>query len=227
MKAIDFERIPDDRNEPTKPYTFCICGGGALGHVLAGVIGAQGYDVRMLTGHPDAWQSEITVEDLAGSRCTDGCTRSPTVRNAPPQVRPTSCFVVRAGPSDTPRTAADRPCLKPGTRVGSIVSSTGFFIAGEAHLRDGLSAFRVFSACRSSPASENTAAARSCSDTKAASTWLSRMHARRRNAFRCSKASCAHPYRRCTTSSKPCSPTATRSCIRHVSTASFRSGGPA
>ena len=27
---------------------------------------------------------EITVEDLAGSRCTDGCTRSPTVRNAPP-----------------------------------------------------------------------------------------------------------------------------------------------
>ena len=90
MKAIDFERIPDDRNEPTKPYTFCICGGGALGHVLAGVIGAQGYDVRMLTGHPDAWQSEITVEDCRQPRARDGCTRSPTVRNAP-QVRPTSC----------------------------------------------------------------------------------------------------------------------------------------
>ncbi|WP_304973891.1 NAD/NADP octopine/nopaline dehydrogenase family protein, partial [uncultured Alistipes sp.] len=127
MKAIDFERIPDDRNEPTKPYTFCICGGGALGHVLAGVIGAQGYDVRMLTGHPDAWQSEITVEDLAGSRCTG---RLHTISDRAECTAGAADIVLLCVPGHLIRRELLRiaPCLKPGTRVGSIVSSTGFFI---------------------------------------------------------------------------------------------------
>ena len=51
--------------------------------------------------------------------------------------------VVRAGPSDTPRTAADRPLSETRHTGRQHRFEHGILHHGEAHLRDGLSAFRV------------------------------------------------------------------------------------
>lgn len=43
--------------------TICICGGGSLGHVIAGWLSAKGKaKVNILTGRPDSWGSTISVE---------------------------------------------------------------------------------------------------------------------------------------------------------------------
>ena len=46
---------------------ICICGGGSLGHVCAGVLSEQpGVEVGILSGHPSKWGSSISVTDLEG-----------------------------------------------------------------------------------------------------------------------------------------------------------------
>ena len=44
----------------------CICGGGNLGHVTAGYLSSkEGFDVNILTRHPERWSGslEITLPD--------------------------------------------------------------------------------------------------------------------------------------------------------------------
>ena len=42
----------------------CICGGGSLGHVCAGVMASQSdVELNILSGHPECWQHTITVTD--------------------------------------------------------------------------------------------------------------------------------------------------------------------
>ena len=46
---------------------ICICGGGSLGHVCAGVLASQkNVELNILSGHPDLWQHTITVTDGEG-----------------------------------------------------------------------------------------------------------------------------------------------------------------
>lgn len=46
---------------------ICICGGGSLGHVCAGVLASRNdVELNILSGHPERWQSYITVTDGAG-----------------------------------------------------------------------------------------------------------------------------------------------------------------
>ena len=41
---------------------ICICGGGSLGHVIAGYLSANGKaTVSILTNHPTAWQNKIEI----------------------------------------------------------------------------------------------------------------------------------------------------------------------
>ena len=41
---------------------ICICGGGNLGHVVAGYLAAQGHcEVDLLTRHPERWKGELLV----------------------------------------------------------------------------------------------------------------------------------------------------------------------
>ena len=43
---------------------ICICGGGSLGHVCAGVMASQkDVQLNILSGHPERWQKIITVTD--------------------------------------------------------------------------------------------------------------------------------------------------------------------
>ena len=46
--------------------TICICGGGGLGSVIAGIAASGGYRVNILTRRPEKWGDEMTVIDPAG-----------------------------------------------------------------------------------------------------------------------------------------------------------------
>lgn len=45
---------------------ICICGGGGLGHVCAGIFVSQGHSVNIFTGHPQNWSEKILVKDKFG-----------------------------------------------------------------------------------------------------------------------------------------------------------------
>lgn len=47
---------------------ICICGGGSLGIVCAGVFASQGHCVNILTGHPTRWSNRISVFDIYGKK---------------------------------------------------------------------------------------------------------------------------------------------------------------
>lgn len=41
---------------------ICICGGGNLGHVMAGFLAAHSFcEVSILSGHPDKWSNELEL----------------------------------------------------------------------------------------------------------------------------------------------------------------------
>lgn len=109
---------------------ICICGGGSLGHVCAGVFASDPQNsVRILSGHPDSWGDMIEVNDLDGrvyqgpieivsseaSKCLEGC--DIVLLCLPGYMIKKTIIQIK----DYVKEAA----------VGSIVSSTGFFF--EAH----------------------------------------------------------------------------------------------
>lgn len=106
--------------------TICICGGGNLGLVCAGVFASQGYSVRLLTGHPETWSHEIEVYDNDGN-CFRG--KLERIASDAAEVIPESDLVLLCLPGYLiERTLRDiAPFLDENTIVGSIVSSTGFF----------------------------------------------------------------------------------------------------
>lgn len=106
--------------------TICICGGGNLGLVCAGVFASQGYNVRLLTGHPERWSHNIDVFDNDG-RCFSG--KLERISSSAEDVIPESDIVLLCLPGYLiERTLRDiAPYLGESTPVGSIVSSTGFF----------------------------------------------------------------------------------------------------
>lgn len=107
--------------------SFCICGGGNLGHVIAGVLSARGdCEVSLLTRRPDQWRHRLTV------RTPDGHALTGTIKcisDCPEVVIPAADIVLLCLPGYSIRETLLRikPFLAPGTAVGSIVSSTGFF----------------------------------------------------------------------------------------------------
>ncbi len=106
---------------------ICICGGGSLGHTVAGFIAAQNnYNVSVLTSRPEKWEktlriytpdNEVLIADLSN------------VSNAAAVVIPTADVVLLCVPGfgieDVLRQI--KPYLNESQYVGSIVSSTGFF----------------------------------------------------------------------------------------------------
>lgn len=110
--------------------TVCICGGGSLGIVCAGVFASRGVKVNILTGHAENWSREVVVEDLQGRRYEG---RLNFVSGIPQEVVGTADIVLLCVPGYLiEKTLSDiRSYLKPAAIVGSIVASTGFFF--EAH----------------------------------------------------------------------------------------------
>ena len=104
----------------------CICGGGNLGHVIAGYVAAkQDYEVCLLTRRPHLW-SDLVIEKPDGSE-----TRSQLslVTDDPQQAVGDAGLVLLCLPGYSIRDVLlqIKDYLRPQTAVGSVVSSTGFF----------------------------------------------------------------------------------------------------
>src|SRR5690625_273182 len=112
----------------------CICGGGSLGHVIAGVLSSKGIQVNLLTGHPDDWGQKITVylPDHNGSMTGSLNKISSEASEVIPGVD--YVFICLPGFLIPDYLKKIAPHLDSNTMVGSVVSSNGFFWMAESIL---------------------------------------------------------------------------------------------
>lgn len=107
--------------------TITICGGGSLGHVVAGWLSARNHAiVNILTGRPEKWQSDIVV-DTPDEIILHG--KISKISNKAEDVIPESDVVLLCLPGYmiANQLEAIKPFLKASAYVGSVFSSTGFF----------------------------------------------------------------------------------------------------
>lgn len=105
----------------------CICGGGNLGHVVAGFIAAQNqHEVTVLTRQPEQWNDKIIVETPSGKELVGHLYG---VYNQPENATCDADIVLLCLPGFSIREVLlqIKDHLKPSAAVGSVVSSTGFF----------------------------------------------------------------------------------------------------
>lgn len=105
---------------------ICICGGGNLGSVCAGVFLHQGHKVNLLTGHPAQWNPEIKVKDV-NNNFYEGFMS--LISDDASRVIPDSDLVLLCVPGYLIERYLRmiKPYIKVDTIIGSIVASTGFF----------------------------------------------------------------------------------------------------
>ena len=105
----------------------CICGGGNLGHVVAGFLAAHGdCEVSLLTRHPERWQQQLEITTPEGEVLKG---KLKTISSNPAEVVSNADIVLLCLPGFSIREVLQQiaPALTQGTAVGSIVCSTGFF----------------------------------------------------------------------------------------------------
>lgn len=105
----------------------CICGGGNLGHVIAGYLASQQHcEVDLLTRHPERWSQELVVHTPEG---IDLHGTLHGVSSDPDHVVSGADIVLLCLPGFSIGSVLQQigHSLSPHTLVGSIVSSTGFF----------------------------------------------------------------------------------------------------
>lgn len=104
-----------------------ICGGGALGHVIAGWLSARNHAiVNMLTNHPEQWNHEIVV-DTPNGEVLKG--KLAITSSNPQDIIPSADIVLLCLPGFLIKKELEaiQPYLSSKTYVGSVFSSTGFF----------------------------------------------------------------------------------------------------
>ena len=104
----------------------CICGGGCLGHVCAGVMASQkDVELNILSGHPENWQNTIMVTDLNGKQYVAKIKR---VSSKPEEVIVGQDIILFCLPGYLiEKTLRDIKPYIGNAVVGTVVSSTGFF----------------------------------------------------------------------------------------------------
>lgn len=109
--------------------TICICGGGSLGSVIAGIAASGGYRVNILTRRPEKWGDEMTVIDPDGKIFAGHLNK---VSDKAGEVIPESdiIFFCLPGTALYDELLKIKPHLSASAIVGSVFSSTGFFITG-------------------------------------------------------------------------------------------------
>ena len=105
---------------------ICICGGGSLGHVCAGIMSSnKDIELNVLSGHPDQWQKTITVIDENGKRFVG---RINKVSSNPKDVVSNQDIILLCLPGYLiEKTLRDIKQFIGNAVVGTVVSSTGFF----------------------------------------------------------------------------------------------------
>ncbi len=106
----------------------CICGGGSLGHVCAGVLSSQPeVEVNIYTQHPERWSQDIKITDLQGNVFYGHIA---AVSDRPEEVMAGSDIIFLCLPGFAIEETLERIKEFVGEAVvGSIVCSTGFFFA--------------------------------------------------------------------------------------------------
>lgn len=107
--------------------TITICGGGSLGHVVAGWLSARNHTVvNVLTGRPEKWQHEIIVDTPDGQILKGHVAK---ISRKAEDVIPEADVVILCLPGYViaKQLEAIKPVLRSSTFVGSVFSSTGFF----------------------------------------------------------------------------------------------------
>ena len=104
---------------------ICICGGGNLGHVCAGFLANRGHQVSILTTKPERWSQ--TIEIVAPDGFFEG--KLAQVSSHPEEVVPQAeiLLVCLPGFAIHDELTKIKPYLSKTCRVGTVVSSTGFF----------------------------------------------------------------------------------------------------
>lgn len=109
---------------------ICICGGGNLGHVVAGFVAAQSkHEVCLLTRQPERWSTQLTIEAPEGTTYTGHL--SGIYSDAKQAISDAQIILLCLpgyGIRDTLLQIKDY--LRPDAAVGTVVSSTGFFFQG-------------------------------------------------------------------------------------------------
>lgn len=111
--------------------TITICGGGSLGHVIAGWLSARGHaQVNVLTNHPSAWGKEILVDTPDGLELKGEIAK---ITDNPEIVIPESDVVLLCLPGFLIAGELEKikTHLSAKTFVGSVFSSTGFFFEAQ------------------------------------------------------------------------------------------------
>lgn len=106
---------------------ICICGGGNLGHVTAGFFAAQeDLQVSLLTTKPERWSQYLEVIDVNGKTYKGKLEK---ISSEPKDVIPEADIVLICLPGFAIHDVlcSIAPNLNNKTRVGTVVSSTGFF----------------------------------------------------------------------------------------------------
>ena len=105
---------------------ICICGGGSLGHVCAGVMASkEGVELNILSGHPDRWGNRIVVTDGNGKKYAAKISK---VSSNPQEVIPGQNIILFCLPGYLiEKTLREIKPYIGYAVVGTVVSSTGFF----------------------------------------------------------------------------------------------------
>jgi len=115
---------------------ICICGGGNLGHVVAGFIAAQGKDrINILTNKPQLWNSALETELPSGEKIYG---RLNKVSSYPQDVIPESDIVIICLPGQYIKAEIlkIKDYIRKDACVGSIVCNTGFFFYAHEIIKD-------------------------------------------------------------------------------------------
>lgn len=106
---------------------ICICGGGSLGHVIAGFLSANNQTVSVLTNHPTIWQRRIEIYPPDNSKKIVGDIACVSANPAVALANAEIVLLCLPGFLIKDELIKIRNFIKPGTYVGSVFSSTGFF----------------------------------------------------------------------------------------------------
>ena len=114
----------------------CICGGGSLGHVIAGYLSAtKDVMVNVLTQRPERWSSEIVVDTPDGRELRGKL----NIVSSEPKVALSGVDIVLLclpGFAIKDELVKIQPYVNKDTYVGSVFSSTGFFFEAMKILGD-------------------------------------------------------------------------------------------
>lgn len=122
--------------------TICVCGGGSLGHVIAGWLSSRNYaKVNILTNRPEKWNHRIEIGTPEGCKLYGEISN---ISNNPADVIPLSDVVLLCLPGFLIKEELIRikPFVSTGAFIGSVFSSTGFFFEAKEILKQPLWGFQ-------------------------------------------------------------------------------------